>query len=83
MAALLDVDAVLQRLEDDDFGLSSGEESDYEGEDIQSYLPSAPEDLTGLVTGGGASSSERDGEERPSNDSTPPGPATGPLHGEL
>ena len=55
MAALLDVDAVLQRLEDDDFGLSVGEESDYEGEDIQSYLPSAPEDLTGLVTGGGAS----------------------------
>ena len=71
MAALLDVDAVLQWLD--------YEESSDKGEDIQSYLPSAPEDFDRPCNGGVASASEIDGKERPSDDNTPPGPATGPL----
>ncbi len=31
---------VLLRLENDEFGLSSGEESDFEGEEVHGYLPS-------------------------------------------
>ena len=47
MEERLTVSDVLQRLDGDDFGLSSGEESDFEGEEIYSYLPRAPEDLSG------------------------------------
>ncbi len=39
MAELFDVSEVLLRLESDEFGLSSGEESDFEGEEIHGYLP--------------------------------------------
>ncbi len=31
------------RLENDEFGLSSGEESDFEGEEVHGYLPTPSE----------------------------------------
>ena len=34
---------MLLRLEKDEFGLSSGEESDFEGEEVHGYLPSPSE----------------------------------------
>ena len=39
MAERLTVSEVLQRLEDDDFGLSEEDDSDFEGENIEGYLP--------------------------------------------
>ena len=37
------LDEVLERLEDDDFGLSSEDESDFEGEGIYGYMPETDE----------------------------------------
>ena len=54
MEERLTVSDVLERLDEDDFGLSSGEESDFEGEEVYSYLPRAPEVLSGHVAAGGA-----------------------------
>ena len=34
---------MLLRLENDDFGLSSGEENDFEGEEVHGYLPTPSE----------------------------------------
>ena len=39
MAVRLNAFDVLEMLEDDDFGLPEEEDSDYEGEGIQGYLP--------------------------------------------
>ena len=50
----LTVSDVLERLDRDEFGLSSGEESEFEGEEVFGYLPPAPEDLSGHVVSGGA-----------------------------
>ena len=43
MASCLNLDEVLERLEDDDFGLSSEDESDFEGEGIYGYMPETDE----------------------------------------
>ena len=37
---------MLQLLEDDDFGLSEEDESDFEGEGVESYLPRADPELS-------------------------------------
>ena len=37
---------MLQLLEDDDFGLSEEDESDFEGEGVESHLPSADPELS-------------------------------------
>ena len=41
MAKHLNTSDVLQLLEDDDFGLSEEDDSDFEGEGVESYLPRA------------------------------------------
>ena len=81
MAELLSVDDVLERLEDDDFGLSSGEESEYEGEDIHSYLPLPPEDLLSHTASVGRRSRRYTDSDGGSDDSGPSEPATGQLQG--
>ena len=81
MAELLSVNDVLERLEDDDLGLSSGEESEYEGEDIHSYLPPAPEDLLSHLAGEGARTRRYADSDEGSDDGSPSEPATGQLQG--
>ena len=39
MASCFDLEEVLQRLDDDDFGLFSDDESDFEGDGVVRYLP--------------------------------------------
>ena len=46
MAKRLNTSDVLQLLEDDDFGLSEEDESDFEGEGVESYLPRAVPELS-------------------------------------
>ena len=48
MAKRLNSSDVLQLLEDDDFGLSGGDDSDVEGEGIESYLPKADPELSNV-----------------------------------
>ena len=45
MAKRLNTSDVLQLLEDDDFGLSEEDDSDFEGEGVGSYLPKAVPEL--------------------------------------
>ena len=45
MAKRLNTSDVLQLLEDDDFGLSEEDDSDFEGEGVESYLPKADPEL--------------------------------------
>ena len=45
---------MLQLLEDDDFGLSEEDESDFESEGVESYLPKADPELShGKLRGNG------------------------------
>ena len=53
MAGLLRLEEVLDRLEDDDFGLSLGDESDFEGERVYGYMPEADHDLLPAMTSDG------------------------------
>ena len=46
MAKRLNTSDVLQLLEDDDFGLSEEDESDFEGEGVESYPPRADPELS-------------------------------------
>ena len=46
MAKRLNTSNVLQLLEDDDFGLSEEDESDFEGEGVESHLPKADPELS-------------------------------------
>ena len=46
MAKLLNTSDVLQLLEDDDFVLSEEDDSNFEGEGIESYLPRADPELS-------------------------------------
>ena len=46
MAKHLNTSDVLQLLEDDDFGLSEEDDSDFEGEGEESYLPRADSELS-------------------------------------
>ena len=46
MAKCLNTSDVLQLLEDDDFGLSEEDDSDFEGEGVESYLPRADPELS-------------------------------------
>ena len=46
MAKRLNTSDVLQQLEDDDFGLSEEDDSDFEGEGVESYLPRADPKLS-------------------------------------
>ena len=46
MARRLNTSDVLQLLEDDDFGLSKEDNSDFEGEGVESYLPRADPELS-------------------------------------
>ena len=39
MASALSISGVLERLEEDDLGISDGEDSDFEGDEIHCYLP--------------------------------------------
>ena len=73
---------VLERLDGDDFGLSSGEESDFEGEEIYSYLPRAPEDLSGHVADEGALREDGSGSDRNEDDAPSPGPSTSDVPGQ-
>ena len=62
MASYLRLDEVLERLEDDDFGLSSEGESDFEEEGVYGYMPEADHDLLPAIAsddidGSGAASS--------------------------
>ena len=82
MAGLFDVSKVLHRLEDDEFGLSSGEESDFEGEELHSYLPPAPDDLSGHIAGEGALLRGESVSGRLSDDDAPSRPASGLLEGK-
>ena len=53
MAGLLRLEEVLDRLEDGDFGLSLGDESDFEGEGVYGYMPEADHDLLLAMTSDG------------------------------
>ena len=46
MAKGLNTSDVLQLLEDDDFGLSEEDDSNFEGEGVESYLPRADPELS-------------------------------------
>ena len=46
MAKRLNTSNVLQLLEDNDFGLSEEDDSDFEGEGVESYLPRAVPELS-------------------------------------
>ena len=46
MAKRLNTSDVLQLLEDDDFGLSKEDDSDFEGENVESYLPRVDSELS-------------------------------------
>ena len=46
MAKCLNTSDVLQLLEDNDFGLSEKDDSDFEGEGVESYLPRADSELS-------------------------------------
>ena len=46
MAKRLNTSDVLQLLEDDDFGLSEVDDSDFEGKGVESYLPRADPELS-------------------------------------
>ena len=46
MAKRLNTSDVIQLLEDNDFGLSEEDDSDFEGEGVESYLPSAYPELS-------------------------------------
>ena len=48
MAKRLNTSDVLQLLEDDDFGLSEEDDSDFEGESVESYLPRADPELSNV-----------------------------------
>ena len=78
----LTVGDVLERLDRDDFGLSSGEESDFEGEEIYSYLPPAPDDLPGHVARGGALREDASGSGESDSDAASPGPSTSHQPGQ-
>ena len=54
MASCFDLEEVLQRLDDDDFGLSSDDESDFEGDGVVGYLPEVQNEHLGEMTGGGS-----------------------------
>ena len=45
MAECLNASDVLQLLEDDDFGLSEEDDSDFKGEGVENYLPRADPNL--------------------------------------
>ena len=63
MASCLNLDEVLERLEDDDFGLSSEDESDFEGEGIYGYMPETDEArLVGMASEGALDNGEEDGD---------------------
>ena len=46
MTKRLNTSDVLQLLEDDDFGLSEEDDSNFEGEGVESYLPRADSELS-------------------------------------
>lgn len=61
MASRLTASEVFQLLEDDDFGLEEEDDSDFEGDEVESYLPQA---LSGLaITEPLAQSSQEDEED--------------------
>ncbi len=60
MASRLTANEVVQLLEDDDFGLEEEDDSNFEGDEVESYLPQA---LSGLaITEPLAQSSQEDEE---------------------
>ncbi len=58
MADRFDVSEVLLRLDDDEFGLSSGEESDFAGDEVHGYLPVAAEILASVTSSPSAALSD-------------------------
>ena len=72
---------ILERLDNDEFGLSSGEESDFEGEGVISYRPPGLEDpLDGLVDEEELGEGHSDNDEEYS-DAAPPVPSIGHFTG--
>ena len=84
MAARFCLDEVLERLVGDDYGLSSDEESDFEGDGICVYLPEAEGDLSEGMASGKALEEEEDDskeEEREESDAASPALPAGHLLG--
>ena len=82
MEERLTVSDVLERLEEDDFGLSSGDESDFEGEEVYSYLPKVPDVLSGHGADGEALRDDGSGSDGNRSDAASPGPSTSHLPGQ-
>ena len=81
-ARMFDVEEVLERL-DDDNGLSSDDESDFEGEGIHGYLPEADGYLFDDMASRGALEDGEEFFEEDGSGSASPGLPAGPLPGQF
>lgn len=85
MASRLTASDVLDLLEDDDFGWFSGEDSDFEGEGVTSYLPEAGEHFSDGGEGPqlneeDVEESDEEGMEEEDHNDTPDSPGASSAH---
>ena len=59
----LSMDDVFQLVDDDAFGLDSGDESDFEGDGVTGYLPAVDDNLSNGADGGGEPEDESEEDE--------------------
>ena len=77
MASRLSMEDVFQLVDDDDFGLSSGEESDFGGEGITGYLPWEDYNIFDDADGGGGPEEESEEDDGGESASDEPGMPSG------
>ena len=72
---------MLERLDDDDDGLYSGDESDCEAEGISGYMPEADDGLLADIASGEALDDEEEG-SMDADDASSSAITTGPVSGQ-
>ena len=82
MASRLSVYDVLERLDDDDDGLYSGDESDCEAEGISGYMPEADDGLLADIASGEALDDEEEEGSMDADDASSSAITTGPVSGQ-
>ena len=82
MASRSGVYDVLERLDDDDDGLYSGDESDYEAEGICGYMPETNDGLMADVASGEALDDEEGEGSMDADDASSSALTTGPVSGQ-